>query len=304
MKKKLYTVLCLLLALALPFAAFAEAEEEMDLELEGFVTEIVEEGFILDDVQRGEVMLNVSDATVWDGMVTADTLEAGQYVLVQYDGRMTFSRPPQAHADRVGMYALEGSVAEVYEDGMLLQGDPIHGDVLVNFAEAMPHVHQGMIVTVWYDGVMALSLPGRVTARSITVPQITGAVSEKTDDSFVLTDEGGMQYQVLLNEGTLIGLKAEEAVEEEIAEEVTEEVVEETSEENEQVEEEEQVEDLEEEERVEDLESEVTAEPERMPVFESELEWGEGDVVTVYYNGMMTRSIPAGVTALEIVVEK
>ena len=171
MKKKLCILLCLLLAVALPLAAFAEAEET-DLQLEGFVTEIVDGGFVMEDADRGSVMLNVREETVWDGMAAKDSLAVGQYVLVDFDGRMTFSLPPQAHADRVGMHTLEGLVAEVYEDGMLLQGDPIHGDVIVNFSKTMPHVHQGMIVTVWYDGVMALSLPGEVTAKHITVPEM------------------------------------------------------------------------------------------------------------------------------------
>ena len=35
---------------------------------------------------------------------------------------------------------------------------------------------------------------------------------------------------------------------------------------------------------------------------ESAIEWADGDTVTVYFNGMMTRSIPAQITAMEIVV--
>lgn len=283
MKKKLYTLLCLLLALALPLAAFAEAEEEMDLQLEGFVTEIVEGGFVINDIDRGEVMLNVSDATVWDGMASLDNLAEGQYLLVDFDGSMTFSRPPQAHADRVGMYTLEGAVAEVYEDGMLLEGDPIHGDVMVNFSEAMPHVHQGMLVTVWYDGVMALSLPGQVTARHITVPEISGTITEKTENGFLLTDADGAVYQVNLTDETLVSLKEEEIAEAEIAEE-------ETAGEDGEVE----IEIVDEDEEAE--------EAEEAP--EADLEWNDGDKVTVYFNGMMSRSIPAQLTALEIALEK
>lgn len=273
MKKKLSILLCLLLALALPLAAFAE-EEEMDLQLEGFVTEIVEGGFVINDIDRGEVMLNVSENTVWDGMIAQDTLDVGQYLLVDFDGSMTFSRPPQAHADRIGMYTLDGMVGEVFEDGMMLQGDPIHGDVIVNFAEAMPHVHQGMLVTVWYDGVMALSLPGQVTARHITMPEISGTITEKTENGFLLTDADGVLYQVLTNDETLVTLKPEEPAEE-LAEETEE---------------------------AEAVEIEIVDEIETAP--ETDLEWALGDSVTVYYNGMMSRSIPAQVTALEIELEK
>jgi len=34
------------------------------------------------------------------------------------------------------------------------------------------------------------------------------------------------------------------------------------------------------------------------------IEWGDGDFVTVYYNGMLTRSEPAQLTALEVVVQR
>jgi len=285
MKNKLCILLCLLLAFALPLAAFAEAEET-DLQLEGFVTEIVDGGFVMEDIERGKVMLNVSEETVWDGMASQDGLSLGQYVLVDFDGRMTFSLPPQAHADRVGMYTLEGMVAEVYEDGMLLQGDPIYGDVIVNFAEAMPHVHQGMIVTVWYDGVMALSLPGQVTAKHITVPELVGTVSELAEDGFLLTDESGVPYQVLLTDEMIIGLKPVETVEE-TAEETEEETAEEPAEEE-----------------AEEVEIEISEEPVRLPLEQSDVELADGDKVTVYYNGMLSRSIPAQLTALEIAVEK
>ena len=259
------------------------------------MTEIVDGGFVMEDIERGKVMLNVSEETVWDGMASQDGLSEGQYVLVDFDGRMTFSLPPQAHADRVGMYTLEGMVAEVYEDGMLLQGDPIHGDVIVNFAQAMPHVHQGMIVTVWYDGVMALSLPGQVTAKHITVPEISGTVSELAEDGFLLTDESGVPYQVILAEDTLISLKPVE-----IAEETVEETAEEAAEETE----EETAEEPAEEEEAEEVEIEISEEPVRLPLEQSDVEIADGDSVTVYYNGMLSRSIPAQLTALEIAVEK
>ena len=259
------------------------------------MTEIVDGGFVMEDIERGKVMLNVSEETVWDGMASQDGLSEGQYVLVDFDGRMTFSLPPQAHADRVGMYTLEGMVAEVYEDGMLLQGDPIHGDVIVNFAQAMPHVHQGMIVTVWYDGVMALSLPGQANARYIVVPQLSGTVGEVTEEGFLLTDESGVPYQVILAEDTLISLKPVE-----IAEETVEETAEEAAEETE----EETAEEPAEEEEAEEVEIEISEEPVRLPLEQSDVEIADGDSVTVYYNGMLSRSIPAQLTALEIAVEK
>ena len=276
MKKKLHMILCLVLALALPLAAFAE--EEMDLVLEGLVTEIVEGGFLMEDAEMGTVMLNVSETTVWDGMISSETLEKGQYVIVQYDGRMTRSLPPQAHADRVSSYVLEGTVNEVYEDGsFLLEGDPIHGEVIVTAESTLAPLYAGMSVTVYYDGVMALSLPGQANARWIVVPQLKGTVGEVTEEGFLLTDAEGVQYQVIMDENTVVGLM-EEAVIEETAETVLEE---------------------------DEIPAEGTPEelPEAAETTET-VEWGEGDTVTVYYNGMLTRSEPAQLAALEIIVER
>lgn len=295
MKKNFWTILCLVLALALPFGALAE---EPDLQLEGFVTEIVEGGFVIEDAVQGKVMLNTSEATVWDGILQDAELEAGQYVIVDFDGRMTFSLPPQAHADRVGSHVLTGVVGEVTEEGFLLTDEPTFGEAFVRLPEAMPHLYQGMPVTVYYDGVMTMSLPGQVNARHIIVPEITGTVSELTEEGFLLTDEAGMEYSVLFGESTFISLQ--EAVVETEEDAAAEE---ETAEEGEEALDEEAVTKEETPEESAD-ETEALAEEgeEADGVLSSDIEWGDGDTVTVYYNGMMTRSLPPQVTALEVAV--
>jgi len=271
MNKKATLILALLLAALLPLSAFAQ---DVDTELEGYVTEILEGGFLMEDKQLGEVMLNTSDATVWDGVLMEKELEVGMYVIVQYDGRMTRSLPPQAHADRVGCYVLEGTVSEFLPSGVLLTGDPIFGDVIVQLDGSFPHVYLNVPMTVYYDGVMALSLPGRVTAREIVVPELNGVVSEKTDESFLLTTEDGSEYRVNLSWDTLI---TEQAAEAETAEETAEEA----------------------EETAEAEETEETEETVLPPV-----EWADGDTVTVYYSGGMTRSLPPQLTALEVLVSR
>ena len=133
MKIRKWLALCLAALLALPLAAYAqESEEEESTTLEGYVTEIIDGGFVLEDKQRGQVILNTDESTVWDGVLIDNELEAGMYVLVDFDGRMTRSIPPQAHADRVGCYTLQGVVSEFYESGVLVTGDEIFGDVIVN----------------------------------------------------------------------------------------------------------------------------------------------------------------------------
>lgn len=283
MKKNFWTILALVLALALPFGALAE---EPDLQLEGFVTEIVDGGFVLEDTVQGEVMLNTSETTVWDGLLQETALEVGQYVMVDFDGRMTFSLPPQAHADRVSSHVLTGVVGEVTEEGFLLTDDPTFGEAFVRLPQAMPHLYQSMPVTVYYDGVMTMSLPGQVNAHHIIVPEITGTVSELTEEGFLLTDEAGMEYSVLFGESTFISLQ--ETVKETVKEKETPDEAEEI---------------VIEEEVPEEISEEISEESETADAdLSSEIDWGNGDTVTVYYNGMMTRSLPPQVTALEVAV--
>ena len=215
MKIRKWLALCLAVLWALPLAAYAqEGEEKVSTTLEGYVTEIVDGGFVLEDKQRGQVILNTDESTVWDGVLIDNELEAGMYVLVDFDGRMTRSIPPQAHADRVGCYTLQGVVSEFYESGVLVTGDEIFGDVIVNLELVdSAHVYVGMKVLVYYDGVMALSMPGRVTAHELVVPSLTGTVSEKKESSFVLTTEGGDSYLVLMDENTLTGMTLSATVE-------------------------------------------------------------------------------------------
>lgn len=321
MKKIFYVLMMIAVLAALPFAAMAE---ETDTLLEGLVTEIVDGGFVMNDADMGEVMLNTSEATITDGVLLEGELAVGQYVFVEYDGRLTFSLPPQAHADRVVSSVLTGSVAEVLEDGSILMNDDTFGEVIVHLPEGQNHVYVGMPITVYYDGVMTLSLPGQANASHIVLPELTGTVSNQTEEGFTLTDENGVEYEVKFDENTLI---SEEIIAvEESFEEVTEEITveEETAEEaeNEEIEEEassevtsETEEALSEEEITDEIsDAEATMEdaalteetplPAAMLLSEAAIEWADGDIVTVYFNGMMTRSIPAQLTAMEIVVSR
>lgn len=285
MKRKWMALLCLALAFLLPLPVFAA---ELDTELEGLVKEVTEEGFLMEDAELGEVWLNTDETTVWDGILADGKLEVGQYVLVQYDGRMTRSLPPQAHADRVGCYVLSGTVEEFYESGVLLTGDENFGDVIVHLDKSQAHVYIGMPVTVYYDGMMMMSLPGQVNARHVVVPSLSGTVSERGGEGFTLTDADGQAYQVLLTEETLVTLahdgepdepaEAADEPEEQPAAEETEDAQTETQDTEEGT--------------VLDGESEIV------------LEWGDGDEVTVLYNGMLSKSNPAQLTALEVRVEQ
>ena len=267
MKKMMMTLLSLVLALALPLAAVAE-EPEMDLLLEGLVTEIVDGGFVLDDINQGEVMVNTSEETVLDGVLLEEDLQVGMYVMVDFNGMMTFSLPPQVHADRIGCYRLSGSISEVFEDGsFLLTGDPIYDELIVHTALDM-NLFVDMPITAYFNGAVAMSLPAQVGALHIIVPTLEGSISDLTEEGFTLTDAEGTAYEVKLTEETLLSLQMEEESAEETAEEETSE--------------------------------EVTEEEEAEVI----LELMDGQTVKVIYNGMMTRSIPAQITALEIIIQR
>ncbi len=323
MKKNRFFALALslLMALALPLGAFAE-ENEPDTLLEGLVTEVLEQGFVMEDIELGSVLLNVDETTVMDGILAEGDIEVGQYVFVEYDGRLTRSLPPQAHADRVGCYRLTGTVDLSLSMGVLLTGDPIFGDVIIRVDGSMPHLYQGMPITVYYNGVMAMSYPGQVTARHIVVPELTGTVSDKDSAGFTLTDAEGNEYRVLLSEQTFTGVLSASvedapAVEDEAQEDATEEESTEAAEPAADADEPAETDEPAAEESAE--EEAVTEEPaEEDPATDEPaggdeadasrpaplptVEWGDGDTVTVYYNGVMTRSIPPQVTALEVLV--
>lgn len=277
MKKKLMTLLSLLLALALPLAALAE-EPEMDLMLEGLVTEIVEGGFLMEDINQGEVMVNTSEETVLDGVLLEEDLQTGMYVIVDFNGMMTRSLPPQVHADRIGCYRLSGSITEVFEDGsFLLAGDAVYDEVIVHTALEM-NLFADMPATVYYNGAVTMSLPAQAGALHIIVPTLEGTVSDLTDEGFTLTDGEGIAYEVLMTEETLLSLQPEEIVEEEAAEETVEA---ETAEEA-----------VTDDALAEEAEAEVI------------LELMDGMSVQVIYNGMLTKSEPAQLTALEIIIAR
>lgn len=274
MKKMMMTLLSLVLALSLPLAAFAQEEIEMDTLLEGLVTEIVDGGFVLDDINQGEVMVNTSEETVLDGVLLEEDLTVGMYVMVDFNGMMTRSLPPQVHADRIGCYRLSGSISEMLEDGsFLLTGDPIYDEVIVHTALDM-NLFVDMPITAYYNGAVAMSLPAQAGALHIVVPALEGSISDLTDEGFTLTDAEGTAYEVKLTEETLLSLQPAEIVEDAETEAETE--------------------------AEEEAAEEETAEEEPEVI----LELMDGQTVRVIYNGMMTRSIPAQLTALEIIIQR
>ncbi|MBE5800945.1 MAG: hypothetical protein E7319_01520 [Clostridiales bacterium] len=322
MKKYVSLLLAVLLAAVAPLAVFAE-EADMLKPFEGLVTELVEGGFLMEDLTMGELLINVDDNTVLDGILSIEPIQVGMYVIVDHNGMMTRSIPAQVYALRVGCYTLNGIAGEFTENGVLLTGDPIFGEVFVQMTPTMANVFPGVPMLVYYDGVMTMSLPGKVNARYVLVPEMTGVVSEKDGAGFTLTDEDGNTYRVLTSDTLLVGRLAMNEDEEilpgaaeveEIVDEGTEVVVDEAADEV----------SAEENDAVDEVDQEAAAEPvtedsaSPAPLYDvtiptgeeadgiaaAAIEWGDGDTVTVYHQGPITAQADSELVALGMLVHR
>ncbi|MDD3410479.1 MAG: hypothetical protein PHY12_06685, partial [Eubacteriales bacterium] len=186
------------------FSALAEESSAVITVLEGEITDLTEEGFLMEDAQLGQVYVLYDDETVFDGVAAKDAMSVGQYVFVDFDGRLTRSLPPQAVADRVGVYTVSGTITELLDEGYLVDGDPVFGQVMVHPGENQPHAWAGAHVTVYYNGVMAMSLPGQISSSKLVAPTLEGTISNLTDAGFTLTDAQNMPWDVQVSEGTLL----------------------------------------------------------------------------------------------------
>ena len=116
MKHKRIAALLLALTAAFCLTGAANAADESPVVWEGTLTEILEDGFVMQEADGREILFNVDEQTALDGFETLEDLDVGMYVIVESDGRLTKSIPPQAHADRVTCYWLAGQVESVDEE--------------------------------------------------------------------------------------------------------------------------------------------------------------------------------------------
>lgn len=234
MKKIIALVLAALLALGMVFAASSETAAEAPVLLTGIVIEVTEDGYLVETAEHGEVMVLVGEETFVEA---SGEIGAGDYLYIDYDGKMTRSLPPQVSASVVRMHRLQGSVIEfIAEENAVMLSTETHGDVRVILPEAWAGQElDAEALTVYSDGAMTMSLPPQIGAGYV-IPgyAVQGAVTEISED------------HLLLGEGM-------EAIHVNIA--------------------------------PEQLHEDMKA----------------GDVVRVIYNGQMTRSIPAQISALEII---
>lgn len=146
-------------------AESAEPADELD-DLSGTVQEMAEDHLLLLTPDSVEVQANLFPDTVYDG----DSFSVGDMVHVMYNGMMTRSLPGQIAAMRVSCWRLTGVVAEMAEDGFLLNRAEVDDQVFVHAdAALLENVQEDADVTVYFNGIMSMSLPGQITADRIVV---------------------------------------------------------------------------------------------------------------------------------------
>lgn len=211
----IFVLVVLTLSFLLPLSAFAEEEAEF-LELEGYVTELMDGGFLMEDISMGSVVLNMDDTTFVDGFIAENGIQPGDYVIVAYDGRLTRSIPPQAHADRVVSYKLTGTVVELIDETTVSIETPDLGIVWVHIKEPNDALVPGLPITAYYDGIMAMSYPGQIAAREVILHQVTGAVEGLDTNSFTVITPEDVSFTFAVDQSTIISRldpAAEEGVE-------------------------------------------------------------------------------------------
>ena len=191
-------------ALLLPVAAAGLAETAPGKLLQGLITEVGDGYFVMNDEAIGPVRVNLDDAqTTYEGIAAKDTLAVGQYVLVTYNGAMTRSIPPQVTAQKVSCFVLSGVVTEILQNGYVVEGDSVIDRAIVHMGEGLAPVYLNMQVTVYYSGVMALSMPPQINALYVVVPTLAGTATGISDSGFTLTTAAGETYAVVQDGQTI-----------------------------------------------------------------------------------------------------
>ena len=198
MSNRRILTICLAITLLLGCIVSSRAEAQTTT-LQGLITKVGDGYLLLTDETLGEVRVNMDDTiTTYEGVAGKDIMVVGQYAFITYNGIMTRSIPPQVTATKVSVFVVQGTVGEIFTSGYKVEGDAVLGKVLVHMGEGFPSVYQGVPITIYYNGVMALSMPPQINAVYIEVPMLVGIVSDLTDNSFTLTNDEGLRYTITI----------------------------------------------------------------------------------------------------------
>lgn len=162
MTAKIVSILLALLTLISGTAA-ASFDPEADLQTQhGYILEMLDDGsFLLLNQDNQTVQVNTDENTVTD---LAEPLHAGQYVVVDYDGKLTRSLPAQLYAQHIFGATLKGIVSAVNEREVTLIEDETQQEYIVHLPEDVELPTEGEHIAVHFNGVIALSLPAQLSA--------------------------------------------------------------------------------------------------------------------------------------------
>lgn len=162
MTAKIVSILLALLTLISGTAA-ASFDPEADLQTQhGYILEMLDDGsFLLLNQDNQTVQVNTDENTVTD---LAEPLHAGQYVVVDYDGKLTRSLPAQLYAQHIFGATLKGIVSAVNEREVTLIEDETQQEYIVHLPEDVELPTDGEHIAVHFNGVIALSLPAQLSA--------------------------------------------------------------------------------------------------------------------------------------------
>ena len=162
MTAKIVSILLALLTLISGTAA-ASFDPETDLQTQhGYILEMLDDGsFLLLNQDNQTVQVNTDENTVTD---LAEPLHAGQYVVVDYDGKLTRSLPAQLYAQHIFGATLKGIVSAVNEREVTLIEDETQQEYIVHLPEDVELPTEGEHIAVHFNGVIALSLPAQLSA--------------------------------------------------------------------------------------------------------------------------------------------
>ena len=218
MKKFFLMLLALMLAMT-TLTVFAEEEADMPSDDEEVLAEsALLQGFVM-EVMDESVLVLTRDGLYVEALLTEETaaegkdIAVGDFIEIVYNGMMTRSLPAQITAEYIRDHMLMGVVTDLTENGFTLTfGEEVYA---VNAeASLLTGIQDGMFVTVYHNGMMTRMIPASVNALHIRGQEIVGTVTEMVEGGFTLTVEGEeLPYHVAIKEGALQFVQAEPGME-------------------------------------------------------------------------------------------
>ena len=177
MKKLIALVLVAILAVFAAFAGtgeeaapetieetLADAMEETVYSIGGIITEITEEGLLVNAGESGMVLVKTDEETVLD---VSGEIAAGDYITVVYGGMMSRSIPAQITADVIRMYVITGKIiaADPENNGVLLETET-HGEIYAHLPEPWLE-NTAETLKIYFEGMMTMSIPPQISANHV-----------------------------------------------------------------------------------------------------------------------------------------